>query len=184
MSKKVYNAPVNTKEGNKRKRVHPTSESEDINLQHHIIIMGNRAVIKCKEGKSGVGVYLHWNGGRDSVEGFLATCDIRGYRSPETDNYGWSHLCAVCVMFFGFDGLNIGIDVVDRLDQDNCDNGVYIIEDWHIVGREFYRYDKEQQNYDLLEFVTELDEEFPKELQLGAEEVKKRLIEKGWIKGE
>ena len=145
--------------------------------------MGNRAVIKCKQG-SNLGVYLHWNGGRDSVEGFLATCDIRGYRAPEADNYGWSHLCAVCVMFFGFDGLNIGIDEVDRLDQDNCDNGVYIIEDWHIVGREYYRYDKEQQNYDLLEFVTELDETFPKELQLGAEEVKKRLIEKGWIKGE
>lgn len=31
--------------------------------------MGNRAIITNKEKK--VAVYLHWNGGRDSVEAFL-----------------------------------------------------------------------------------------------------------------
>ena len=144
--------------------------------------MGNRAVIKCSRG-SELGVYLHSNGGRDSVEGFLATCDIRGYRAPETDDYGWSHLCAVCVLFFGFGGLSVGIDVAENLDQDNGDNGVYVIEDWHIVGREFMT-GEEQHEYDLLEFVTDLDKKFPEKLQLGAEEVKKRLIQKGWIKGE
>ena len=34
--------------------------------------MGNRAVITTPDKK--IGVYLHWNGGRDSVEGFLQTC--------------------------------------------------------------------------------------------------------------
>ena len=37
--------------------------------------MGNRAVIGFeqdkKRDKKSVGIYLHWNGGRDSVEGFL-----------------------------------------------------------------------------------------------------------------
>ena len=35
--------------------------------------MGNRAVITTKENmyNNGVAIYLHWNGGRDSVEAFL-----------------------------------------------------------------------------------------------------------------
>ena len=45
--------------------------------------MGNRAVITTR--KAGVnpansdatGVYLHWNGGRDSVEAFLAYCKLK-----------------------------------------------------------------------------------------------------------
>ena len=47
--------------------------------------MGNRAVITTKENfeNNGIGIYLHWNGGRDSVEGFLEYCRRKGYRSPE-----------------------------------------------------------------------------------------------------
>ena len=115
------------------------------------------------------------------MEGFLAMCDIRDYRAPETDDYGWSHLCAVCVLFFGFGGLSVGIDVAENLDQDNGDNGVYIIEDWHIVGREDAP-EEEQHEYDLLEFVNHLDGLMPEGRRLGEEEVKKQLIEKGWIK--
>ena len=55
--------------------------------------MGNRAVIATREKK--IGVYLHWNGGRDSVEGFLTYCKLKGYRCPEKDNYGWARLCQV-----------------------------------------------------------------------------------------
>ena len=35
--------------------------------------MGNRAVITTKENmdNNGIGIYLHWNGGRDSVRAFL-----------------------------------------------------------------------------------------------------------------
>jgi hypothetical protein len=34
--------------------------------------MGNRAVITTEQKR--IGVYLHWNGGLDSVEGFLTYC--------------------------------------------------------------------------------------------------------------
>ena len=49
--------------------------------------MGNRAVICTKEAfeNNGVGVYLHWNGGRDSVEPFLKYCEMRGFRGFDTD---------------------------------------------------------------------------------------------------
>lgn len=123
--------------------------------------MGNRAVITTKENfeNNGIGIYLHWNGGRDSVEPFLEYCKIRGYRSPETDNYGWASLVRVISNFFGGDGLSIGVDTVNNLDCDNGDNGVYFIEDWQIVGRK-YAY-AEQTGHDRIEMLKAIDEAQP-----------------------
>lgn len=63
--------------------------------------MGNRAVITTEENfekNSGLGVYLHWNGGRDSVQGFLEYCRLRSFRRPESDDYGWARLCQVAAI--------------------------------------------------------------------------------------
>lgn len=96
--------------------------------------MGNRAVITTEA--RDIGVYLHWNGGRNSIEAFLLYCKLKGYRAPENDNYGWARLCQVIGNFFGGE-YSVGIDRYDRLDTDNGDNGTYIIKDWQIVGKEF-----------------------------------------------
>ena len=141
--------------------------------------MGNRAVITtanewCDE--KGIGVYLHWNGGRDSVEAFLTYCKLQGYVPPEEDNYGWACLAMVVGNFFGCQGLSIGIDTVKCLDCDNGDNGVYIIEDWKIVGRECFR-GQEQQIYDLEGMLLEIDEKMPEGAQLGADEIREGLKE-------
>lgn len=101
--------------------------------------MGNRAVITT-EAKD-IGVYLHWNGGRDSVEAFLLYCKLKGYRCPENDCYGWARLCQVIGNFFGGE-YSVGIDRYDRLDTDNGDNGTYIIKDWQIIDKEFEPLDK------------------------------------------
>lgn len=47
--------------------------------------MGNRAVITDKKNweQGGVGIYLHWSGGRDSVEAFLEYCKLRGFRAGD-----------------------------------------------------------------------------------------------------
>ena len=100
--------------------------------------MGNRAVITTSRDNdvsmsNDIGIYLHWNGGRDSVEAFLEYCKRRGFRSPDQDCYGWARLCQVIGNFFGND-LSIGIDRCCNLDCDNWDNGVYIIKNWKIVG--------------------------------------------------
>ena len=111
--------------------------------------MGNRAVITTRENfnNDGIGIYLHWNGGRDSVEAFLKYCEIKGYRAPDRDNYGWARLCQVIGNFFG--GSNsIGIDKVSNLDCDNWDNGTYIIEGWEIVDRKYFE-GLEQNEYDI-----------------------------------
>lgn len=127
--------------------------------------MGNRAVIATK--KEDIGIYLHWNGGRDSVEAFLTYCKMRNFRTPEQDCYGWARLCQVIGNFFG-GGTSIGINKVECLDCNNGDNGMYIIENWEIVGRKYFD-GCEQSEYDLMEMVVGIDECQPESDQLGKE---------------
>lgn len=95
--------------------------------------MGNRAVIATECGVNGVGVYLHWNGGVESVLAFCQYCKTKGYRPPNHDSYGWARLCQVVGNYFN-DGLSVGIGIVKNLDYTNTDNGLYVIKDWEIVG--------------------------------------------------
>ena len=129
--------------------------------------MGNRAVITTKKNfeNNGIGIYLHWNGGRDSVEAFLKYCELKQYREPDKDNYGWARLCQAIGNFFG-GSTSVGIDVVGNLDCDNYDNGVYFIEGWKIVGREYFD-GAEQMNYKLEDMLADIDESMPKDEQLG-----------------
>ncbi len=137
--------------------------------------MGNRAVITTEENfkNNGVGVYLHWNGGRDSIEAFLKYCALKGYRTPDSDCYGWARLVQVISNFFG-GSTSIGISTIDHLDCDNGDNGTYIIKGWEIVGREYFNW-SEQNEYPLNEMLQAIDERMPESEQLGeyltAEEV-------------
>lgn len=137
--------------------------------------MGNRAVIALKKSYVGgklnendLGVYLHWNGGRDSIEPFLDYCKIKEFRTPDKDNYGWARLCQIIANFFGGDGLSIGVDTLSRLDCDNWDNGVYLIEGWQIVGRLYFD-GEEQDFYDHTEMLKDIDKSQPKDMQLGKE---------------
>lgn len=122
--------------------------------------MGNRAVITTNENLNDIGIYLHWNGGRDSVDGFLKYCKMKGYRPPEEDSYGWAYLCTTIGNYFG-DGLSLGINVANKLDCDNWDNGVYIIKKWEIVGRKYYEY-AEQRTYGILDMLIDIDNAQPK----------------------
>jgi len=80
---------------------------------------------------------MHWNGGPESVRAFVDTCRARGYRCPASDPaYAMAGLVTVIREFFGPGGLSVGVDLVDRLDCDNWDNGVYQVgAQWEIVGR-------------------------------------------------
>lgn len=123
--------------------------------------MGNRAVITTKANmdNNGVGVYLHWNGGRDSVRAFLKYCELKGYRAPSEDNYGWARLCQVIGNFFG-GSTSLGIDTVNNLDCNNWDNGVYLIEGWEIVGRMYFE-GEEQDEYDLVGMLKTINDCMP-----------------------
>lgn len=129
--------------------------------------MGNRAVITT-EAKD-LGVYLHWNGGRNSIEGFLLYCKLKGYRAPENDCYGWARLCQVIGNFFGGE-YSVGIDRYDRLDTDNGDNGTYIIKNWQIVGKEFEPLD-ELNIEQVKDMLAGINGSMPKSEQLNMEDL-------------
>ena len=127
--------------------------------------MGNRAVITTPEKR--IGMYLHWNGGRDPVEPLLAYCDMQGYRPPSTDCYGWARMAQVVGNFFG-GSLSVGIDDYKRIKGAGDDNGVYVIDGWKIVERiEPYEGFHEQLEYDFDEMLKAFDERMPEREQLG-----------------
>lgn len=99
--------------------------------------MGNRAVIAIgSKQEAKFGIYLHWNGGRDSVEAFLeATRHLMKSRGPDAQ-YGAARLVQVIGNFMG-GCLSVGLDSLDNLDTDNGDNGTYYVcpEKLQIVGR-------------------------------------------------
>ena len=135
--------------------------------------MGNRAVVGWIDSKGhwnhhSVGVYLHWNGGRDSIEAFLAYCKACGFRSPTEDDYGLARFVQVVVNFFGPDGLSTGVNRVDSLDADNGDNGLYICRGWEIFERQHFD-GEEQQEHDFLEMLKEINIRQPKDMQLSDE---------------
>lgn len=140
--------------------------------------MGNRCVITTPEKR--IGIYMHWNGGRDSVEPILAYCRAKGYRKPEDDNYGWARMCQVIGNFFGGEN-SVGIDTLENLDCNNWDNGVYIIQDWQIVGREYYS-GHEQQCHDFFEMLHEINEAMPPKERLSDSDLNRAYDEYMQIK--
>lgn len=126
--------------------------------------MGNRAIVK-PEGKD-IGVYLHWNGGIDSVTAFLKYCELRGFRGFD-DSYGVARFCQVVGNFFGGD-LSIGVQsgiVESRQEVEWIDNGIYVVKGWEIV-RHIGGYE-EREGYDLDEMLVEIDIRQPLTERLG-----------------
>lgn len=127
--------------------------------------MGNRAIVK-PEGKN-IGVYLHWNGGIDSVTAFLKYCELKGYRSFSDDSYGLARFCQVVGNFFG-GGLSIGVET-DIYETEEAaewiDNGIYVVKGWDIVRRigDF----EGHEGYDLDEMLHEIDVRQPLTERLG-----------------
>lgn len=101
--------------------------------------MGNRAVITASTSHTkGVGIYLHWNGGIESVQAFLDVAKARGFRDPAYDeSYAMARLCGLIHEFFGVDqDTSLGIGTLEQLDCDNYDNGVFVIgKGWEITER-------------------------------------------------
>lgn len=140
--------------------------------------MGNRAIIR-QAGKH-TGVYLHWNGGRDSVEPFLEYCKLKGYRNFE-DGYGIARFCQVVGNWFGgSNSIGIETDVYPN-DAEGLDCGIYDVRGWEIVGR-IPEDIREQNNYDRLEFLIDIDRAQPEEEQLGERFFRAKVIQRDEIK--
>ena len=104
--------------------------------------MGNRAVIQF-ESMPEVGIYLHWNGGPESVLAFLHETRDRGGRSGDTQ-YAFAALVGVITDLLhersgnSHDLSSVGVGPIDSLDQNNYDNGVFVIDDnWRVIKRKY-----------------------------------------------
>lgn len=92
--------------------------------------MGNRAVITFGvQGKSPC-IYLHWNGGQASVEGFLRACRHLGINGHQPEAKAMDAISnTVARHFFGCDvGHTVYREEFGRSDTNNYDNGYYVID--------------------------------------------------------
>jgi hypothetical protein len=87
--------------------------------------MGNRAVITLakKPTANSVGIYLHWNGGAESVLAFAEAAKHFGVRLHD-ETYATARLAQIIGNFFG-GTLSVGVGVLRQLDCQNYDNGTY-----------------------------------------------------------
>ena len=119
--------------------------------------MGNRAVVVWTDQNgnytdNSTGIYLHWNGGRDSIEAFLAYCEMKGYENPTEDPIGYERFTKVVRGFFGSARTTVETAPISQLDTDNYDNGMYVCRGWDIVGRKYLR-GEEQLQYGFREML-------------------------------
>ena len=87
--------------------------------------MGNRAAIAIRKTKGSPAIYLHWNGGPESVLAFIHAAKELGVRSPAYDpDYCLGRLGQIIGNFFG--GSNsFGFGRVGYVDD--SDNGTYFL---------------------------------------------------------
>ena len=104
--------------------------------------MGNRAVIAFSDNKNATGIYVHWNGGIESVLAFTHAAKDMGARSPDgDDSYAMAGLVRAVTLFMHYrpgELLSVGVGPLNTLDTDNYDNGLFIIDNnWNIKARHF-----------------------------------------------
>jgi hypothetical protein len=112
--------------------------------------MGNRATIIFADGLGhSPAIYLHWNGGPESVYRFLRELEERGAGSHD-HSYAAARFVQVCGDFMDFDGpsgLSLGIESPPSdLSQESLaaidpgDNGVYLVHTGTLTVRRFGSY--------------------------------------------
>ena len=124
--------------------------------------MGNRAVIQIENDP--LEIYLHWNGGRDSIDPMLVYAREQGIRSGD---YGVARLCQIIGNTLG-GTLSLGVAPKGSYSGDE-DNGTYVLDSQlKIVERKGVDHLFQEQNYhdyeEMLAYVREKnDKHFAKE---------------------
>ena len=128
--------------------------------------MGNRAVITFDSAHkaSGIAIYVHWNGGRDSIEAFLKATRILMGAGGRTGDTAYGKARFIQVVGLNFPGaLSFGVGTLKEFGGWNCDNGLYVIDSatMTIKDRKFDDYYDthtftEQNEHDLNMFTNEL----------------------------
>lgn len=143
--------------------------------------MGNRAYIAFENNP--IHIYVHWNGGLESIKAFCDVAKERGFRNPTGDpTYAMARLVGLIHEFFGVtDSTSLGLCTFASEDAEKdsvvfADNGKYIIgKDWQIIRHYTYDYDDKDKIIELRTSLDDLSENSKKQYEL----IKKFLIEHG-----
>lgn len=128
--------------------------------------MGNRALLVANE--ADIGLYLHWNGGRDSINAFLKYAEY-AQLPPINENNDWlPPFITVLKNFFGNDGHVVYLESINQDDLNNIhyDNGVYLLDGFEITER-INPPHIEQDAHDLHDMLINIDKAQPPADQLG-----------------
>lgn len=102
--------------------------------------MGNKGTVVFWDGKKefSPATYLHWNGGPESIYGFLEELDRRKVQADQ--DYEAARFIQICGEFFDqktIGGLSLGvadspksdnIKDLSEIETDLCDNGLYLVQ--------------------------------------------------------
>lgn len=125
--------------------------------------MGNRAVLKFMDDNDQPTIYLHWNGGRSSVQAFLNVAKKMNLRA---DSYGVARMCQIIGNFFG-GNLSLGCN---KKVYSCGDNGIYLIKNFEIVGREDFE-GAEELNEEATKLMTDFILDLNKKIDEAREEL-------------
>lgn len=131
--------------------------------------MGDRAIIRFQDTSGLPEIYLHWNGGLPSVQAFL---NVAKKLQIKADDYGVARLCQIIGIFMG-GNLSLGCRSLGSGFRYFEDNGIYIIKNFEIIGREGLMYEKEEENEEKTELMTDFILDLYKKLKEGREELEK-----------
>ncbi len=131
--------------------------------------MGNRAVITFSTDPSAPCIYLHWNGGRASVEGFLRAAHSLGITldSRRVDSLAaQAETMDALAEFIARDFFNCSVgrtvyrEYYGQADKNNGNNGVYRIDrELNIVGR------SHMKNKSSDDFIRHVEEHNPEKTE-------------------
>lgn len=140
--------------------------------------MGNRGYIMGQG--SDHAIYVHWNGGLDSVEAFLRYAKLKGL-PPLSSASGVGGLLTIITNFFGNHGLSVYLaSASEALEPSGCDNGTYVVQEWEIIERLFMSR-PEQVHYRLVDMLLGIDQAQPVADQLGEDFLRADAVPTGLL---
>jgi len=151
--------------------------------------MGNRATVIFTDGKKSFSpaVYLHWNGGAESVYGFLEELNRRKVRADQ--EYECARFIQLVGEFFDQDeqgGLSLGVanapksskvEDLAKVQTDLGDNGIYLVNRTN-GDMTVKRFSHDWRNHTMVEFTPQQVKQEKRE----AYKHKYGLLKEGFIK--
>ncbi len=122
--------------------------------------MGNRAVITFSQHKTAPCIYLHWNGGRASVEAFIKSAKHLGLHvcKSEYEEHKVMDLLAEMIATHFFEtkvGMTVYREQYGRADTNNSDNGVYVLDSGLNIRKRLMNGSQEEVDYKKTEAIFE-----------------------------